>query len=337
MPLSRNSIARNMNIHNRIKTLDIVKTKRKLESIMEKHGIFELPFCDCKIVNNDGIIFNVKFEKIRGNLRSGVFIINAKSICQIENVIYDLVEIGNKKNKKKDINNDKNASTVKDDIELSDIPDPSVISSIEENYDSTDNPETVESSQNKQKNCVEILTGGNDTSKKDNLEKDNISQEKNKTKNNKMNEKKENAIRKMQNALGKKLANIEKGNKYLRKTVKDIKSNYKLEKWDYKYFEVKVETSYMVIENVQLYRILIPNNIDFVHLLIIGELQMKNELIKRIDPTHQMEKIFGEQNDIIGKIIENENSGAPTFVNTLSNSDDKENNNNIPEKVTNEK
>jgi hypothetical protein len=309
MSLTRNSYARNINFRRKKKSHK--KTQHKLDSIMKKHGIFELPLCDCKIIKHDGTIMNIEFEKIRGNLRSGVFIIAVKAINQIENVVYDLIEMENRKKNNED--NPKSGICPVGTCELS--RDTTTDQEDNSSSEKVQEPEKhniftqIEENTERISKTIPSMSDNYGVFNQTDIEKNvNHFAGRKKNKDKRKKEKKKNNIRQMQNALNNKLSRIEKGNKYLRKTLRDIRANYKLEKWDYKYFEVKVETSYMVIENVQIYYIFSSTNTGTIFLLLVGDLQMKNGIIRRLDPMYQTEQILGEHNSFYEKIIGKEDT-----------------------------
>jgi uncharacterized protein YbjQ (UPF0145 family) len=119
--------------------------------------------------------------------------------------------------------------------------------------------------------------------------------------------KREKALKQMQEQLEKQSKS--KGNRHYRNFMKDVKSKFSLtEKPEYKFFEVRAETTDMVISDVKTYEIIMPINTKETYLLVLGDLQMKTGLIRQIDPAYKSEKVFKEQNDFLERIKAKEKS-----------------------------
>ncbi|AUL78934.3 hypothetical protein QJ857_gp1225 [Tupanvirus soda lake] len=134
--------------------------------------------------------------------------------------------------------------------------------------------------------------------------------------------KREKAIKQMQEELAKKAKN-KNGNKYFRNFMKDIRSKFSLkEEPEIKYFEVKAETTDMVIDGVRAYRISMPENTKETYFLLIGDLQMKSGLIRQIDPAYKADKVFKEQHDFLERIKAKENAKTTELTEDLLEDED---------------
>ncbi len=91
----------------------------------------------------------------------------------------------------------------------------------------------------------------------------------------------------------------------------------------YRFFEVKYLNTEMVIRNVKSYVLSMPDNSPFTILMVLGDLEMKNNLIKQIDPLYKIESTLQRQQDALEKIkkldLENNvstknNTGTPNTL-----------------------
>lgn len=117
--------------------------------------------------------------------------------------------------------------------------------------------------------------------------------------------KREKALKQMQEQIAQqtKKAAANEGNKYYRSFMKDLKYKFSITETPvYKYFEAKAQSTDMIIDGVRTYEISMPENVTEKYLLIIGDLQMKSNLIRQIDPAYKCENVLQEQNDFLERI-----------------------------------
>ena len=158
------------------------------------------------------------------------------------------------------------------------------------------------------------------------------------------------AVNKMREELAKKAAKPH-GNKYFRKFIKDMITSFKLDtQRQYRYFEVRVQSTDMVIDNANVHKITInaqkeeiipakpkplnnkkigktvphrePNKPQFSkkigtrakyeYYLIVGDIQMKSGLIRQIDPNYKPEKAYQDYSEFMERIKNQE--GVKTTV-----------------------
>lgn len=94
MPLPRNLISRNKNIHTKEGINKIINKKKfELDKICIKHKICQLSFGPCKLINTNGSISNIEYQNIKCNMKSSIIIMQIKSMTQNNDNIYDLIEI----------------------------------------------------------------------------------------------------------------------------------------------------------------------------------------------------------------------------------------------------
>lgn len=93
------------------------------------------------------------------------------------------------------------------------------------------------------------------------------------------------------------------GNRFFRRFMKDIKAKCALEEIKgYRFFETKYVNTFFAAENVRVYRI-----IESQYIIIVCNLEMKADVLKRIDPTYQSEKTTDANQEFYEKIIEKNN------------------------------
>jgi len=109
------------------------------------------------------------------------------------------------------------------------------------------------------------------------------------------------------------------GNKYHRNFLTEIVSKFKLvQETKYRYLEIKIDATPMVIDKVGVFRILGTFGKDQTtdHILIVGDLQMKSTLIKQIDPNHGAEDVIKNQTEFAESVrdkVDAENPLMPDF------------------------
>jgi hypothetical protein len=95
------------------------------------------------------------------------------------------------------------------------------------------------------------------------------------------------------------------GNKYHRKFLKDITNRFAMDQYiQYKYLELKVDSSYMIIENPGVFRLNVTT--DSVYIMIVGDLQLKRDVLKQIDPNYGAMDVLKDQEEFMQQIQTNE-------------------------------
>jgi len=336
MPLPRNLQGRNKNTHLKTNAKKIVNQKiAMLDAVCDKHKINNLTFKSCKLAEADGIITFIEHENIRGNMKSGIMLIKANNMSKsVSDNKYDLVKIKQDKTEQDEKKRQDELEKVKlemdrikkneesinlqegsvehknllmkltnesENILSEQIPNMEAIESpnletIEEGITHDDNEELNKNETNENemdKTRMEQIT----------LSKDKANKRSQTVKN-----KRQKALKQYQEQLQKKSEQIA-GNKYYRNFMKDIKAKFVLQiQEQYKFLEVRAETTDMVIDNIKIYKIMMPQNTAETFLLVIGDLQLKSAIIKQIDPNYKSDKLMKEQNDFLERIKSKENS-----------------------------
>ena len=91
-----------------------------------------------------------------------------------------------------------------------------------------------------------------------------------------------------------------KTNKFYRRFINDIQKNFILEgEKIYKYFEIKVETTSLIIENPKIYYCIFESK---KYLMIVGDLKMKSKLLQEKDPSYKIDKTIKDNEEFLEKI-----------------------------------
>lgn len=275
MHLPRSLIAKNNNLHSKKKLLsDQKKFTNTFNSICKKHGIYNLTFRNCKFADDNGKVTLVEHDSIIGNMRSSVLIIKAKNLIDSDTV-YDIVEIERKVRERKNKLEEQKKEEIKNTI-----------------------PETVENQEEKKSDLNEIYKEFF-SRKMEQLRKENP--------NLKMNQ-----YQKLINEDWRRFRREHEKeetltrNKYHRNFMSDLKSKFDLgNRLNFKYLELRMETADAIIVDTEVFEIKIPGQKER-YFIIIGDLQMKRELINQIDPSYGSEKVIEEQLDFVERLKANE-------------------------------
>lgn len=247
----------------------------ELDRICDKHNVGNLTFRSCSFANIDGQVTSVDYEEIKGNMKAKIMIIKARDIIPIPDIIYDLVKIDREKKERDEKKRLEEIEKLKD----------------EQNVDHQKMMELIDP-----KNEIENPIPEDITRVEDNV-------------NPKLKSKRDKALKKikeLQNDADKRAK--KDGNKYHRKLIKDIKTKFVLEEqFQYNFCEVKVDVTDMVIDKAKIYKMMVPNT-KKIYFLVVGDIQMKNGLIKQMDPCYKSERLLQDQTEFFEKIKEKENN-----------------------------
>ena len=345
MTLPRNSIAKNTIIHNKKDTArQIIRKNIELNSLCDKHKIGNLTFRSCKFSDANGNITYLDHEYVKANMKFRVMIV--KTIAMMPSSsdnIYDIVQIEKDKKERDEKKRQEELEKTKTEIErlkkandtitqseenkehiniLEKIDEGNIITNTDDRITEEFHDGIMKMPSNKISDDQISSSGNlsffpnnvdnnvdNKDSKIEYLERCDLPKNKDNSTNstNSTNSKREKALKQMKEQLDRHAES--KGNKFFRNFMKDLRSKFILEeKPEYKFFEVKAETTDMVISNVKTYRIVMPPNTKETYLLIIGDLQMKTGLIRQIDPAYKIDKVLKEQNDFLEQIKAKEKS-----------------------------
>lgn len=101
------------------------------------------------------------------------------------------------------------------------------------------------------------------------------------------------------------------GNKHHRNFISDLTSKFKLQQYSqYKFLELKVGSSFMIIDNPGVFRVSITD-VD-KDILIIGDLQQKSSVLKEIDPNYGASDVLKDQEKFMEQIKTKESDGLDT-------------------------
>lgn len=304
--LPRNVRAKNANIHKKFGVIKEINRKMsELETVCDKHKVGNLSLGSCKYASVEGNVTYVEQEFVRGNMRSGILVIRAKAITPAPGMVYDVVEISNAKqerDEKKRKEDDEKAIT-----ELERLQKANAINTLPEGNEQHE--ELVKKLVEKSINPDQEESVENVAIKEEKMA--NLNEESIKT-NNPSGNKKEQAIKRMNEQLAQKTQSMR--NKYYRNFMKDLQTKFILAPIpNVKYFEVKAETTLMIIEDAEIYKINMPSKVSDTYLLIIGDLQMKSMVLRRIDPTYASDKVLLERSDFLERIKARENAKVTEY------------------------
>lgn len=97
--------------------------------------------------------------------------------------------------------------------------------------------------------------------------------------------------------------------------MKDLKAKFVLkEKSEFKYFEVKLDSTDMVVDNAKVYEIVMPTNSKETYFLVMGDLVKKRDLIRQIDPAYKSENVMRDQMDFLERIKAKENAKVTSHL-----------------------
>ncbi|MEM0353977.1 MAG: hypothetical protein QXW79_00210 [Thermoplasmata archaeon] len=290
MTLPRNKLYLNLYNHKKNGTRIITQQTNILENVFRKHNIGKLTFRSCKFASKEGAVTHIEYEEIKGNLRSSIIVVKAKTLTKKDEPIYDLVKL-EQEIQEKEIKKQKEAQKMIDEM--------SEKMSLQKDNNST------------QKSCS---SNKQDFTKTDNMkesiQKDSGIINKSSMSNDGRNEtlrKRDKYIKQLNDQLKKKVDPKTKRNKYYRKFMRELKSKFSIElQNEFKFFEVLAGTSEMVITNAEVYKIeMIPGS-KWIYFLIVGDLQLKSSVLRQIDPCYNFDKVFQEQTEFLERIKSNE-------------------------------
>jgi len=255
-----------------------------LDALSKKYQILKLTFADFKLINSNGEIYKISYDYIKANIKYGVMIlkINGKEMLP---EIYDLVTLMNsKKENEVEMNQDK--------FQNEESGQTMVQNNEESGKHMVQNKENeVEMNQDKfQNEESNHITHNGESDQNREIERTMVKEERNcndnETKNGKTDPEPEGKRR----------------NKYYRRILKDLKKKLEIKKeLSYIYCETKVGTTFMVIENPEIYLLEKFDN----RIIIFGDLLLKSSLIRKLDPKYEADKIYKEQREFLDRIQNN--------------------------------
>lgn len=343
--IPRNKLARGDNRRDKLGVNKIINdTTGVLKGIFAKHAIGHLDLSESKLISNSGEVTFLEQDEIVGNMRASILVVKSKSINVAKDYEYDLVKIERDKiereakNKRDEqertllelerlrkADEDKNIETAPDSV-LSDalsttepvVPD--VVTEVEQPVTSNVVTEAVQSITQDvmtEAAITDVLTTTQtletDVSQEEIPELEPVAK-RNKKKERitrATREKRDKAITDLKKQLEKKsYPNLEvSGNKHLRNFIADVQKKFYLEPLkDYKYFDIKSNTTMMIIEQARVYRIVLPDCIKDIYHVIVGDLQLKSALVQKIDPGYDSSELYKAHTDFIERIKAKENA-----------------------------
>ena len=329
--LPRNKVAKGIKTRLLIQKNIGATNESNLETICEKHNVKPLEFRSAKLVNQKGHVTFLEHKQIRANMKASVMIIKYGVSDTNTDVIYDLFQIALDKKVKE---NKQKAKDIKDavqhfELEKDEVDDPiltevtetteqvetvpaleAITDAITETLEKKDELfEQIKANAEALGVTVETVDTTEETSKSDSSALPDRKMEKKRQEDIK---KRDQAIRNVKQEMEKK-ANQNNRNKHHRNFIADLHSKFgsKLtELPDYKFIELRKNASDLVIEHSEVYKI--DLGAKDTYLLVIGDVNMKREVARQIDPAYEADSLIDEYDDFLQRIKAKE--GVKTTV-----------------------
>lgn len=299
--LPRNIIARRAKLQKKYGTTREVNKKIiELDSICNKHNVGNLSLTFCKYSDEEGNVTFIEQEHVRGNMRFGILIVKAKSMNAAKDLIYDVVQVARAKTERDEKKKEGEDEKTKEELERL----------------QNDNPDPLPEGNAKHHDMVNELTSQAAKSKEI-LQQMEEPLEKETEKETKMTMEKNKFIKQMNNQSAQKAQKTD-GNRFYRSFMKDLRSKFSLIPIEgVKYFEVKMESTAMLIENATVYKLVMPASTPDIYILVVGDLQMKSQVLRRIDPAYGADRVFQEHSDFLERIKAQENTKITEYKEDL--------------------
>src|ERR1700733_5067989 len=306
----------------------IKKNKLILDNICTKYGIGDLPsITSSKLSTYNGIVTYLQQEFAKGNMKYGILLLKCGGMDESTESDYDLIQIEiekkEKERKKQEIDMEaarKEIESVKkmaekdsqsNDIEMSNAHRDMLTKLLNENPKEQVNNEYDTQSIKQLENEIDIKP----KDKIINQSVDKIIEDETEIQLKEVKKKKgpktakdiRTKVAKEMRDMSTQKANIKTDmNKNCRNCISDMKSKFGYERLtQYRYLEIRVSTTYMVIDNAKIYKLNIQAEKNKFYLLIIGDIQLKSKLIETIDPNYKPDRIYQEHAEFMKRMEAN--------------------------------
>lgn len=296
-------------------TRAITHAYKNFETINFKHNVSNLTFNGSKFVKSfekdvsknqegDGCITYIEHSEAYGNMKAGITVVKALEVNETRK-IYDLVQLTWDKIEKDAKKKEQEVEEARQEMERLSL---------------------LEQAENKEKTKTEDITIkheelmeqiASDSNESSNICESNESCDANtevttegvENSNDKSVRKKKQKPSRRQKALDRyrdeMLRQAEKKsiNKICRRYLKDLRSKFSLiEIPDVKYFEIQVNSTAMIVDDVKVYSVKLPPGAKDKILIFIGDLQMKSSAARNIDPTYKTNEAVTEQYEFLERL-----------------------------------
>lgn len=275
-----------MKMKNRIKIRNSNNyIQAKIDAFCVKNNLFNNEFKKCILVNKNEIMSDVDFDQFKVNAKRGFILLTVRNICEISNLQYDICKI---KHLKKEKELEKIKMQNKEQEKLYNNIDNKKIYNQVENLNNQKHIELM----NKLPQYIENTNQNNTKEKQNetiptnNNETDSITDESNKS------------LNKLEHINE---TDTKKGNKHYRRFIKSLKNTFRVNKVnDYLFFETKMNSTEIIIDNPEIYKLLDCSINNTTCYVIIGDFKIKNLFIKSIDNNYS--SVIKEQSDYVEQI-----------------------------------
>jgi hypothetical protein len=300
---------------------DSKKELEPLDHILKKHNLGNLTFTDPKLADKEGFCTYMEQTTIQGNLASGILIVRVKNSSISDKAVYDLFFIEKDKKerdeKKKQREDQESKDALKnlkeneqknlEEEDKNDLHHQKVVSLLKEMKDENKNEAKVEvKPEDKSEANSEIKP-------EEDPEEEEIPEDPSNPNSKKISKQQERVVEKRKKRGKKMIQNAQKvldeksktvtGNKLYRRFIEDITAKYKFEQLhNFRYFEVKRETTEMVIDSPKVFKFQFKTNGIDTHYMIVGDLQLKSKTIGAIDPNYKHEDVYKDHFEFLERI-----------------------------------
>lgn len=226
----------------------------KLVSLCTDHNVKPLELRNCMLINEYGKITNVNINTVvLVNMRASVIVLKYVDYVENDDDLYDLYKIAYDKKIREEYN--------KKNKEYESLKNNGLIDENDEGNNDEKGENNEEINEEKEVNNEEV-----NEEKEVNNEKKEVNDEEKKPKEIKRNKYHNNFMKNLKEKFGKNIALLP----------------------EYKYVEVKKDNSSFVIEHSKVYTII---NKDTKYMLIVGDLNLKRDVIRSIDSSYGTDKL----------------------------------------------
>jgi hypothetical protein len=324
MPLPRNKLAKGDNLRTRFGPSKLINNNETSFKILcDKHGVKPFEFRAAKLIDQFGKVTFLEHTEIRSNMKASIMTIKYDMSDTQKEGIYDLFQLAyDKKVKDQHKQADDIKSAIKNfgidkeegdpveqmrslDVLGSDtLSGKEATSSTESDTFSGAEAESVTVLESTPESITvpestpikEVKTSDKQT------DPDKLPNKKKEKQRLEIKEKREKALKQLRSDMEKKATDTNR-NKFHRNFMADLHSRFGekiVEMPDFKFVELRKNSTDMVIEHADIYKINLGTKETY--LLVVGDLNMKRDVARKIDPGFESEKIHDEYEDFLNRI-----------------------------------
>lgn len=295
IPRNKLAKAHNNRIKNAVSRQQNIDEKT-LDNVCEKHSVKSIDFRSCKMADEYGKVTHLEHTNVLVNMKASVMIIKYTEELVQKDGIYDLLQLAYEKRIR-----DEKKKIEEEDRVMRNNGQEGIIKQMEDEY-ARQNSEKEKIIEEEVVAVEEVVVEEEEVEVVEEevvITDENRIEKKRKDRNKK---KRDKIIENAKKELEKK-SDDKPRNKYNRNFISELKDKFRGKLTlmpEYKFVEVRKINADLVIENSQVYKLNISSPEKY--LLIIGDLNMKKEVAKKIDPGFESEKILNEYGDFVERL-----------------------------------